>query len=87
MQLYTRKPETVEVVEVTKENEEELLLLGAVIVQEENPVVPSQKFFAVNFPTMKGPVRAQDGDFMVRGPGGFVHIPRAKFLSEFEPVV
>lgn len=87
MKLYHRKPETVEAIEVIPENEEELRSFGAVVVKEHHPIVSSQTYFAVNFPTSGSFVRASEGDFLVRTGNGYQKIPAGEFWAQFEPVV
>lgn len=84
MKKYVTRPDRVDAVEVIPENVEEIQALGGEIVEESNPVIPSQKYMGVNMPTFRGVVRASEGDFIVRGRHGFEVWKKEEFRSQYQ---
>ncbi len=59
---------------------------GGVPVTEYDAVDRTKKFVALNIPTLEGVKRAQEGDYIVKWPGGRIEvIPARQFENQFEP--
>lgn len=61
---------------------------GGRSVVEHDAIRDDVRYAAINVPTVSGPMRAQEGDWIIRRPGGdFYPLTNARFKELFEPVV
>lgn len=84
MKTYVTRPNRVDAIEVIRENAEEIQSIGGELVEESNPVIPSEKYMGVNMPTLRGIIRASEGDFIVRGYYGFEVWKKEEFRSKYQ---
>lgn len=88
VQRYRKKSVDVTATQLLPDNVKEVAQwCGASIVEEIDPVDDGKRFVALNIPTIKGLVRAQQGDFILQGPqGGFSTCPASEFEKLYEVI-
>jgi hypothetical protein len=67
---YRSKAQYVEAIQLTPSNVQEVAeWCGGMVVEEIDPQ-DNSKLVALNIPTLEGPVRASENDFVIKGSGG-----------------
>lgn len=86
--LYRSKPVIIEANLLTKENAEAIAVwCGGRLVEEANAENPLDKYVGINVPTLNGPARASEGDYVVKGElGDFWPCKPNQFASKYEKV-
>lgn len=87
-ELYRKKAVTIEANQLTKENAEAIAhWCGGYLVEEINPIDDHERFVGINIPTLEGPMRASEGDFVIKGvQGEFYPCKPSIFEATYEPV-
>ena len=83
---YRRKPDTVLAGRLSKDNVEHVAVwCGGKQIEEINPTDSSDRYVALNVPTMNGIERASEGDFIIKNSRGEISVQQAgSFLYEYE---
>lgn len=85
---YRKKPVIVEAVRLTAENVYDVAAwCGGRAVEETSPRDHSDVYTGLDIPTLEGRMRANEGDYIIRGvKGEFYPIKEAIFREAYEPV-
>lgn len=87
-QTYRHIPVDVEAMQLTRENAEEVAAwCGGVVKEEINPRDHEDISLCVDFPTMDGVKRVQEGGYLMRTAGGhFTRHTKGFFEHMFKPI-
>ncbi len=86
MPTYKRKPEQIEARRLLSDNVEDIAhWCGGGIVQEIDALDSTKTFVGINVPTLSGPKRAQEGDYILKDEHGDFHTIKAvEFQMTYE---
>jgi hypothetical protein len=87
MKLFTTRSTTVEAVQLSPDNIDEVAdWCNGVVIKEQDAVDRDKFYVALNIPTLDGNRRASQGQYVVRGNGGFKVMGQTMFESMYQSV-